>query len=331
MNLRQWNNYLKKYAKANNKKAVIQIINTLLPYILLMSFSVYLIETQASIITIIPIVLITGGFMVRVFILFHDCTHESFVEAKRWNDILGHIFGIFAFTPYVPWKRDHNIHHGSVGNLDRRGVGDIWTMTVDEYRQGKWYKRGIYRIYRNPIFLFGIAPIFLFAVINRFPRLKASKKEWISCMITNGGIILVSLIFSKIFFLKSYLIAQLLVIAFASSMGVWLFYIQHQFEEVYWMDNEKWNFVDAALSGSTFYKLPLVLEWITGYIGYHHIHHLNAKIPNYHLKECYKGKSELREVKTVTLLSSLPLGLLQLYDEKKELLVSYKQLCKSNV
>ncbi|WP_157949994.1 fatty acid desaturase [Vallitalea okinawensis] len=325
MKQRQWAKDLKEYAKPNYKKAIIQIINTLVPYIILLTLSLYLFQEKTSPILLIPVLIASAGFMVRVFILFHDCTHLSFVKSNNWNQLLGTIFGIFTFTPFVPWQKEHTIHHGTVGNLQRRGSGDIWTMTVKEYDNSKWYKKVIYRIYRNPIFLFGVAPISLFAVLNRLPKRHSGKSEWTSYMITNLGIIIIGTIYGSIFSIKDYLIVQLITLAIASSLGVWLFYIQHQFEEVYWEENESWDFVDAALKGSTFYRLPTILEWISGYIGYHHIHHLNSKIPNYNLKVCYKNNDHFTDVKTVTLVSSLPLALLQLYDENKQALISFKQ------
>ncbi|MBC7958321.1 MAG: fatty acid desaturase [Vallitaleaceae bacterium] len=326
MSRHEWNNYLSQYAKPDHKKAVIQIADTLLPYILLLGLSTYLVHIQAAWWIVAPLMILSAGFMVRLFILFHDCTHDSFTKSKKWNQILGTIFGIFAFTSFASWKKEHGIHHGTVGNLEKRGTGDVWTLTVSEYQAAHWSKKAIYRIFRNPIFLFGVAPFFLFAIINRMPKFKGDRKTWISFFLNNSGIVLVGLIFSIIFSFQAYLVTQLIVIAIASSMGVWLFYVQHQFEEVYWENDEKWNSIDAALKGSTFYKLPFIFEWISGSIGYHHIHHLNLRIPNYHLKACYLNNNELKKVKTVTLISSLPLAFLQFYDEKKKALVSYRQI-----
>ncbi len=326
MSRREWNNYLGVYATPNHKKAAIQVIDTVVPYVLLLIISVYLFQAKTSLWVLLPVEIITAGFMVRVFILFHDCTHESFVKSKKWNRILGTIFGVFAFTPYESWKREHGIHHGTVGNLEKRGTGDVWTLTVKEFQEATLFKKAIYRIFRNPIFLFGVAPFFLFAILNRIPKLKASKKIVFSYLLNNCGIVLVAFLLSSIFSLEAYLVVQATILGVASTMGVWLFYVQHQFEEVYWENDGAWDSVDAALKGSTFYQLPLVFEWISGCIGYHHIHHLNLRIPNYHLKACYLNNTELKKVKTVTLNTSFHLALLQFYDENKKKLVSYKQL-----
>lgn len=326
MSRQEWNHFLSEYAQPNHKKATVQMINTLIPYLLLLSLSVYLFQIKASSLIIIPIEIITGGFLVRLFILFHDCTHNSFVKLKRWNQIIGTVLGVFVFTPFGSWQRQHGMHHGTVGNLQKRGTGDVWTLTVLEYQEASWSKKALYRLFRNPLFLFGIAPIFLFLIINRVPPFKGTKKIWLSFISNHVGIILVTMLFSSIFSLKDYLIVQLIVLTFASSMGVWLFYVQHQFEEVYWENNDAWDGIDAALKGSTFYQLPFIFEWISGSIGYHHIHHLNSRIPNYHLKACYLGNSELKKVKIVTLRSSFYLALLQVYDEKKKKLVTFNQL-----
>lgn len=324
MNHREWAKILKEYAKADHHKVTAQILNTLIPYVLLLLLIFSLAKLGKSPLLILPIVVVAAGFMVRVFIFFHDCTHGSYVATSRGNDLLGNIFGFFVFTPYIQWKIEHSIHHSTVGNLNERGVGDIWTMTVSEYEASSRPKRFIYRLFRHPAFLFTIAPVFKFMVLNRFPKVRKGKKEVINYLWHDLAFFTYMTLLVLGFGWWAVLY-QVLVSGIAASAGLWLFYVQHQFEEVYWADADHWNLVEAALKGSTYYKLPKVLEWFTGYIGYHHIHHLNARIPNYHLKASYRNIRELQNIKTVTLFESFKLGALALYDEQKERLMTFSQ------
>ena len=326
MERREWNKKLKPFATPNHKKAAFQIVNTVLVYIALLTLTMFLYQTEVSGVYILPLIILSGLFMIRVFILFHDCTHQSFTASRKWNEVLGYFFGILTFTSYPAWQKDHNIHHGAVGNLDRRGAGDIWTLTVDEYKAKPKLMQKWYRLFRNPFFLFGIAPIFLFTILQRFPTKHASRKEHIGYAITNVGILLQASLLTILFGLEAYLVVQLSVMFIAGSIGVWMFYVQHQFEEVYWEESNEWNSVEAALKGSTFYRLPSILEWFSGYIGYHHIHHLNSRIPNYYLKECYYSIDELQHVKIVHLKESLRLAFLQIYDQKRRRLISFHEL-----
>lgn len=325
----EWRQKLKPYTKVSLSKAWLQIINTLLPYMALLTVMGLGIYFKVPYPLVLLLAIPAGAFMVRGFIIFHDCTHLSFFKSKKANQILGHILGIVTFTPYTVWQSEHNKHHGTVGNLDERGIGDVWTMTVEEYLASSRFKRFIYRLYRNPIFLFLIAPFFLFAVLNRIPSTRFhNKKHYYSNLLTNAGIFLIALTVSLTLGLKYYLMIQLPVLFVASIMGVWMFFVQHQFDEVYWERHEEWDFIRAAIEGSSFYKLPLVLDWITGHIGYHNIHHLNPRIPNYHLRACYKNIHELHEGKTITFLNSFKLAMLTLYDEKSRRLISIRDLRK---
>lgn len=329
MSRKEWNASLKTYAMPSYKKAINQIVNTVVPYFIMLALTLVSFNQGLPIIVTGFSAIVAGLLMVRVFIMFHDCTHGSFTENKKLNSILGFVFGVMTFTPFESWKKEHGIHHGAVGNLDKRGTGDIWTLTIEEYSSKKWYVKGLYRLFRNPLFLFGVAPFFLFLVLNRIPSKSSTKKEVSSYMLTNLGIVVVGAVFSLIFGFKAYAIMQFVILFTASSAGVWLFYVQHQFEEVYWEDGDDWNSVDAALQGSTFYKLPVVFEWFSGYIGYHHIHHLNSKIPNYNLKQCYMDHHELKKVKTVNFRESIHLAFLQIYDKKNKRLVSFRRLQKN--
>jgi len=324
---KEWRMKMKPYTQASAFKSWMQILNTLVPYFLLLVTAGVMIYFDLPYILVLPVTLIAGAFMVRVFIIFHDCTHMSFFTSKKANRVLGTVLGIITFTPYAIWQKHHNKHHGTVGNLDERGVGDVWTMTVEEYLSSSRFKKFTYRLYRNPFFLFLVAPFFLFAFVNRFPRSRfESKSLYRSHLITNLGLLLVFLGITLTIGVKYYLMIQIPVLFFSSAMGVWMFFIQHQFEDVYWERNEDWDVVKAALEGSSFYKLPWILDWITGHIGYHNIHHLNPRIPNYYLKKCYREVHELKGSRTITLFESFKMSMLTLYDEKSKKLISVREL-----
>lgn len=324
MNIRE---QIKPYAKASRLKSLVQLLNTVLPYLSLMALMMYLISIKVPYYFVILLTIPAGLFLVRIFILFHDCTHMSFYKGKKSNVILGHILGVLVFTPYFVWQSDHNIHHGSVGNLDKRGTGDVWTMTVNEYIESSRFKKLIYRLYRNPIFLFFIAPFFLFAILNRLPAKKFhSRKHRISRLITNLAILISFMIITFTLGFKYYLLTQIPALYIASVTGVWLFFVQHQFEDVYWEHHDDWDFVQAAIKGSSYYKLPWLLDWITGHIGYHHIHHLNSRIPNYNLRRAYASLKGLDTEKTITFFQSFRFALLKLYDEKTGRLISFRDM-----
>lgn len=323
-----WRKLLKPYAKANHKIVAWQIVNTVIPYLLLLGGIMYAGSMGVSFLWLFIPAIVAAGLMVRIFIFFHDCTHGSFTSSKRWNDILGNIFGFMVFTPYTQWKVEHSLHHSTVGNLDERGIGDIWTMTTEEYESRGFWMKAWYRLFRHPAFLFTIAPVFKFVVLQRVPTNYTGKTERWNYRKLNVALALYSGVMVYLFGWQTYLLYQLFIIAIASAAGLWLFYVQHQFEEVYWASQENWDLTEAALMGSTYYKLPPILEWFTGYIGYHHIHHLNARIPNYHLKACYDAIPALQAGKTVTISESLHLSLLSLYDKGTERLISFGQYRK---
>lgn len=319
-----WKEIVARYQKPSVGRGVWQITNTVVPYVALW-FLMYFSMAMSWWLTI-PLAILAGALMVRVFIIFHDCGHGSFFKSATANHILGAITGVLTFTPYYHWRWEHAIHHSSAGDLDRRGMGDIWTLTVQEYLESSRWRRFAYRLARNPIILFVVAPIFLFLVHNRIPKRKAPVRERYSVYLTNLvlGALAAGLIW--IFGLKAYLIIQLTILMVAGSTGVWLFYVQHQFEDVYWERADKWDYALAALKGSSFYKLPKVLQWFSGNIGYHHIHHLSPRIPNYHLEKCHKAEPLFQTVKPVTLLTSLKSFTFRLWDEQQRRLVGYAHL-----
>jgi omega-6 fatty acid desaturase (delta-12 desaturase) len=318
-----WRPIIAKYQKPNLRRSLWQIVNTHIPYILLWVIMVQTIKISYWL--TLPFIFLAAGFLVRNFIIFHDCGHQSFFASRRANDIVGFITGILSYTPYVAWRHDHALHHASSGDLDRRGNGDIWMMTVKEYMNASPKDQFIYRFYRDPFIQFLIMPIFAFLIFNRFPLNKMGPRERRSVFQTNVvlaiGIMLMGLLIGfKIFF-----VLQLSVAVIAASVGMWLFYVQHQYEGVYWEKHEEWDFARAAVEGSSFYKLPKILQWFTGNIGYHHIHHLSPRIPNYNLEACHR-EITMFEVKSITLWESLDCLRYRLWDEENERLIDFNEL-----
>lgn len=274
----------------------------------------------------VPLAVVAGMLMVRVFILFHDCGHGSFFRSRTANDMVGRVLGLLTFTPYEQWRTEHAIHHATTCDLGRRGTGDVWTMTVQEYLQASRWKRFAYRLARNPFVLFGLAPLVLFLVLERWPRPGARPREVRSVWFTNVAIAGMVFGLGSLFGWLPYLVIQLIVMSVAGSMGIWLFYLQHQFEDTYWERGEDWDYVAAALQGSSFFKLPRVLQWVTGNIGFHHIHHLNARIPNYNLERCHESNPMFQAVRPMTLLGSIRSLSLRLWDESSRKLVGWRHV-----
>ena len=313
-----------KFQVASPWKAGWQLLTSLVPYVLLwfamdraLAVSYWL---------MLPIAILAAGFLVRTFIIFHDCGHASFFKSKRANNLTGALVGLVNLTPYRHWRWQHALHHGSAGNLDRRGAGDIWTLTVQEYLRCTRWGRLAYRLARNPIVLFVAAPLYIFVVHNRFAVSTAPQRERESVRQTNWALLGITLVMSALIGLKALLLIQLTVSAFAGALGVWLFYIQHQFEGAYWARGDHWNYAAAALQGSSFYKLPRILQWFTGNIGFHHIHHLSPRIPNYHLQRCHEADPFFETIKPVTLFASLKALHFRLWDENRKVYVGFRHL-----
>jgi omega-6 fatty acid desaturase (delta-12 desaturase) len=319
-----WKEIVAKYQKPAVWRAIWQVVNTIIPFIGLWALMYWAVSVSWWL--AVPLALLAGAFMVRIFILFHDCGHGSFFPSTKANDILGFITGALTFTPYYHWRWEHAIHHSSSGDLDRRGTGDVWTLTVQEYLEASRWKRFAYRLARNPFILFVLAPFYLFVIQFRFPNSKAPRRERHSVAWTNLAIVLMATGLIWLFGWKTYLILQVIVLMTAGSAGVWLFYVQHQFEGVYWERNENWDYSTAALKGSSFYKLPKIAQWFSGNIGYHHIHHLSSRIPNYHLEKCHEAEPLFQTVKPVTLFGSFKSFTFRLWDEQRQRLVGYDVL-----
>lgn len=317
---------LSKYAKPDYRKAFLQILNTFIPYLALWGLMIFSVVHDYSYWITLLLAVPASALLVRIFIFFHDACHGSFFPSRSANRILGNIAGLMVFTSFEDWKRTHVIHHSAAGDLDRRGVGDIWTMTVDEYLAAPLWKRFVYRLFRNPVILFGLIPLNLFLIAQRFPSPGAGKRERYSVLWTNISIALFIIAMSLCIGFQNYIMIQLPIIFIAASTGMWLFYVQHQYEDVYWARHQNWDMNKAGLEGSSYYKLPKILQWIVGNIGLHHIHHLRANIPNYNLQRCLDEVPVLQSVKPLTLMTSLKSLWLRLWDEKRQKLVSFRVL-----
>lgn len=272
----------------------------------------------------------TGGFLIRLFIFQHDCGHGSFFKSKRANTLVGMGCSLITFFPYHYWRKSHAIHHASAGNLESRGIGDIYTMTDQEYLQaGKW-ERFKYRIFRNPVVLLLVGPALLILFFNRFhnPALQELKNVRGSVYWTN---LAVTILVGGMMWLvgwSSFLMVEIPVLLIAFTAGTWLFYIQHQYEDTYWSHDGNWDYAQAALKGSSYYKLPRVLQWFTGNIGFHHIHHLSPRIPNYYLEKCHKENPQFSQGVTLTFRTGLKSLFLRLWDEQEQKLISFRYFKK---
>jgi acyl-lipid omega-6 desaturase (Delta-12 desaturase) len=317
-----WQKTVAAYTRPSLRRSIWEISNTLIPFFVL--FYISMRSVEISLWVTVPLSILTTGFMVRTFIIFHDCGHGSFFESQRANDWGGIVTGILVFMPYYRWKHQHAIHHATSGDLDRRGVGDVYTITVQEYLAAPWWKKVGYRVMRNPFAMFLIGPTLIFVLVERIPPLKG-KREIASVWWTNLALVVIVAAMGLPFGWRTYLTVQLLVLFFGTGAGVWLFYVQHNFQGVYWERHNQWNYFKASLQGSSFYKLPAVLQWFTGNIGFHHIHHLGSKIPNYNLPKAYR-ENPLFDVKPLTLLSSLKCLKWRVYDEANHRLAGWDVL-----
>lgn len=317
---------LAKYHSPRLGRSIWQIVNSVVPYLALWVLAYF--SLKISYLLTILLAIPTAGFLIRIFIIFHDCVHDSFFKSRRANDIVGIITGIITYTPYYQWKKNHRIHHDSAGDLDRRGVGDVWTMTSAEYLASSRWKRLGYRLYRNPLVMFLLGPIYVVLIGNRLPNKGMGRQELFSIHMTNLALVSLLILVSQTIGLKVFLLILLPVNAVGFAAGFWLFYVQHQFEGVYWEEHEEWDFIDSALKGSSFYKLPKILQWFTGRIGFHHIHHLCPRIPNYYLAKCYDEHPLLQEIEPITLFSSFKSLSFRLWDLESNQLVGFSHLRK---
>ncbi|MDH5452290.1 MAG: fatty acid desaturase [Paracoccaceae bacterium] len=321
---RSWVQILAKYREPNYARSIFELLVSLIPFLALWALAWW--SLSISYWLAFAIAVVNGAFLVRIFAIQHDCGHGAFFGNRHVSDWVGRVLGVLTLTPYDVWRRTHSIHHATSGNLDKRGMGDVHTLTVEEYRNLSYLGRIHYRVYRHPIVLFGLGPTYLFFLQNRIPLgLLNSFKYWTSAMATNaaiGAALAVIIYFGGLMPLLLIFVPTSII---AASIGVWLFYVQHQFEETIWDQDENWQLHDAALHGSSHYDLPAVLRWFTANIGIHHVHHLYSRIPFYRLTEVLRDHTELVGFQRMTLMQSFACVKLQLWDERERKLLSYAQ------
>jgi omega-6 fatty acid desaturase (delta-12 desaturase) len=322
-NDRSWQYTVLRYAKPDLRKSIWQIINSAVPYAI-MWYLMYKSLDYPYWVTLLLAVPATG-FLIRIFIIFHDCGHRSFFRSARANNIVGTIMGILAFTPFKKWHHQHKIHHATSGNLDKRGIGDVWTMTVDEYTNASAWQRFLYRSFRNPFLMFTAGPLFVVFITNRFTVKSMTKEQKLNIYFTNIILLAMASIISVIMGINAFLLIQLPVILIAHSIGIWLFYIQHTFEDVVWERTGRWDYKTSAVEGSSFLKLPAILQWFTGNIGFHHVHHLSSKIPNYNLESCHYENEMFRDIKPIILFSTFRALNLSLWDEAGRQMIRFRE------
>jgi omega-6 fatty acid desaturase (delta-12 desaturase) len=321
-----WYRTTAAYQQPSLRRAVWQLVNTFIPYLAVWAAMIATIRAGFPYWTTLLLAVIGAGLQIRIFIFFHDCGHGSFFASRRANNVLGTICGMLTLTPYEDWRHAHAIHHASVGHLARRGTGDVWTMTVREFREAPWWRRLAYRVFRHPLVTFGIGPSLIFVLTSRLPRRGSRRKDVLSVYAVDAAIVVALLVAHWTIGLRAFAMIYLPMIAMSASAGVWLFYVQHQFERTYWAGEGRWDRMDAALRGSSYYKLPKVLQWFSGNIGYHHVHHVRARIPNYNLQRCHEAIPDLRAVRPLTLIESFRCMWLDLWDEEQGKLVSFRSL-----
>ena len=311
------------YEVSDWRRSIVQVLTTIVPLAVLWATMLFALEYGYWLTLLLAVP--TAGFLVRLFLIQHDCTHRSLFSSALANDVLGCVIGLVTLTPHYSWRRLHLLHHATSGNLDRRGHGDIDTLTVTEYLRLSPPRRFMYRLYRNPLVMFGIGPALLFVIKQRFCLSQFTRcgRERASVYATNAGLLALLVALWSTIGIQPLLFVHVPVVLLASSAGVWLFYVQHQFERAYWETEAGWDYVAAAMQGSSYYTLPKPLEWLTCHIGLHHVHHLNPRVPNYRLQQCLGENPELQLANRLTFRKSLRCASLKLWDEEVKGLVPY--------
>lgn len=322
---RDWVQILAQYREPNHLRSAWELAVSLGPFLLLWALAWWALSVSYWLTFAISVV--NAGFLVRLFAIQHDCGHSAFFRDRRVSDWVGRVLGVVTLTPYDVWRRTHSVHHSTAGNLDKRGMGDVHTLTVQEYRAMPWTGRLVYRLYRNPLVLFGLGPTYLFILQNRVPYglMRSGWKYWTSAMGTNAVLALALGLVIWFGGIMPVLLIFLPTSIIAASVGVWLFYVQHQFEETHWKTDTDWQIHDAALHGSSHYDLPAVLRWFTANIGVHHVHHLYSRIPFYRLTEVLRDHRVLAESQRMTLRDSFSCARLHLWDETTNRLLSFAE------
>jgi acyl-lipid omega-6 desaturase (Delta-12 desaturase) len=323
---RRWTRILLRYRGPNHVRSVAELVVTAGPFIILwiLMWASLGLGYWVCLLLAFP----TAGFLVRLFMIQHDCSHGSFFRQRLANDWVGRVIGVLTLTPFAFWRRAHSIHHATSGNLERRGIGDIDTLTVREYLALSQWGRLRYRAYRHPFIMFAVGPAYMFILRHRLPTglIGGGRVPWLSTMTTNAAILVLIAAMARLVGVGPFLLVHLPITLLAASIGVWLFYVQHQFEETFWADDRTWTQQESSLHGSSHYDLPCILRWFTANIGIHHVHHLCSKIPYYRLPQVLQDHPELRDVSRLTLSSSLRCIRLALWDENRRRLISFRDL-----
>jgi acyl-lipid omega-6 desaturase (Delta-12 desaturase) len=321
-----WREALAPYSRPRLGRSLVDIATSVVPYFAL-SALMY-VALDVSYMLTLAIAVPAAGFLLRTYIIFHDCAHGSFLPSRRANGWVGVALGLVVYAPFASWRHSHAIHHATAGDLDRRGVGDVLTLTVAEYRASPWWRRLGYRLFRNPLVMFGLGPIYGLILQPRFVSRSARPRIRRSVIATNIALVVLVGGLCWLIGWREYLLVQGPTALLAGAAGVWLFYVQHQFEDTYWQGTEKWSYADAALQGSSYLRLPKVLQFFTGNIGLHHVHHLNAKVPNYNLQRAHDDNPIFHDVPTLSLWDGLRAVRLKLWDEDRGRLVTFAEAAR---
>ena len=324
-----WLKILAKYRQPNMARSSFELFITFLPFAVFLAAAYICVayDIWAGLLLVIP----AAGFLLRLFMIQHDCGHGAFFARRSLDDWTGRVLGVLTMTPYDYWRRAHAAHHATAGNLDERGIGDITTLTVEEYHARSWGGRLAYRLYRHPLVMFGIGPAWVFLFKQRLPfgMMKSGSSPWISTMATNAGIVLFAVVMIWLVGPVPFLAIQVPLVLLAGAAGIWLFYVQHQFEETHWSKGDDWEFPEAALHGASYYDLPKPLHWMTANIGIHHIHHLAARIPYYRLPDVLRDYPQLANIGRISIWQSVKCVKLVLWDENAGRLISFREAARA--
>ena len=318
-----WRQTLAPYARPRVGRSVLDLATSVVPYLLLM-VAMYLL-LDVSYLLVLALAIPAAGFLLRTYIVFHDCTHGSFLPSKRANAWVGIATGLLVYSNFASWRHNHAVHHATAGDLDRRGVGDLPTLTVAEYRAKSRGGRMTYRLFRNPLVMFGVGPFWSLVIQPRLVSRDARPRIRRSVHATNLALAVLIGGLCWLIGWQEFLLLQVPMVLLAGAAGIFLFYVQHQFEDVYWESGENWSYADAALRGSSHLKLPKVLQFFTGNIGLHHVHHLSSRIPNYNLQRAHDEQEIFHDVPTLSLVDGLKAVRLKLYDEDRGRLVTFAE------
>jgi len=319
-----WRESIAPHERPSLPHSLFDLATSVVPYLALTVVMYVCLDFSAWI--TVALAIPAAGFLLRTFIVFHDCAHGSFLPTKRANLWLGRFTGLLVFQPFGNWRHNHAVHHGTAGDLDRRGTGDVPTLTVDEYTSRSWKRRLAYRLFRNPLVMFGIGPIWSLMIGPRFWSRKMRRRHRHSVIATNLSLGIIIGAIAWLVGFEAWILVQVLTAVLAGTLGVWMFYVQHQFEDVYWESSDRWSYADAALRGSSYLKLPKVLQFFSGNIGLHHVHHLSAKVPNYNLQRAHDENPIFRDVPVLTVRDGLRALRLKVIDPKSGRLLTWNEV-----